>query len=172
MCIRDSLTVDRGGTSLQLTLQMHAALALLASRVLSKNTAVASKQLKRCLLYTSPPGSVRIRATYEKSSATFESDAYDPASSKITEQYQNLEGRSLEYVMEPDGQLAHFMGLDDLLANRSVAENIPSWMNGLSSAARIPKDGIEVGQKSVSYTHLDVYKRQEWEDDGHADDPL
>ena len=94
-----------------------------------------------------PPGSVRIRATYEKSSATFESDAYDPASSKITDQYKNLEGRSLEYVMEPDGQLAHFAGLDDLLANRSVAENIHSWMNGLSSAARIPKDGIEVGQK-------------------------
>jgi hypothetical protein len=94
-----------------------------------------------------PPGSVRIRATYEKSSATFESDAYDPASSKITDQYKNLEGRSLEYVMEPDGQLAHIVGLDDLLANRSVAENLHSWMNGLSSAARIPKDGIEVGQK-------------------------
>src|ERR1700683_1620433 len=100
-----------------------------------------------------PPGSVRIRATYEKSSATFESDAYDPASSKITDQYKNLEGRSLEYVMEPDGQLAHFAGLDDLLANRSVAENLHSWMNGLSSAARFPKDGIEVGQKWSTERH-------------------
>jgi hypothetical protein len=94
-----------------------------------------------------PPGSVRIRATYEKSSATFESDAYDPGGSNIPDQYKNLEGRSLEYTIEPDGQLVHLAGLDDLLANRSVAENIHSWMNGLSSSARVPKEGIEVGQK-------------------------
>jgi hypothetical protein len=94
-----------------------------------------------------PPGSVRIRATYEKSSATFESDAYDPGGSNIPDQYKNLEGRSLEYTIEPDGQLVHLAGIDDLLANRSVAENVHSWMNGLSSSARIPKEGIEVGQK-------------------------
>ena len=94
-----------------------------------------------------PPGSVHIRATYEKSSATFESDAYDPGGSNIPDQYKNLEGRSLEYTIEPDGQLVHLAGIDDLLANRSVAENVHSWMNGLSSSARIPKEGIEVGQK-------------------------
>jgi hypothetical protein len=94
-----------------------------------------------------PPGSVRIRATYEKSSATFESDAYDPAGSNIEDQYKNLEGRSLEYTIAPDGQLSHIAGIDDLLATRSVAENVHSWMNGLSSVARIPKEGIEIGQK-------------------------
>ena len=100
-------------------------------------------------------GSVRIRATYEKSSATFESDAYDPASSNVADQYKNLEGRSLEYTVEPDGQLSHIAGIDDLLTNRSVAENVHSWMNGLSSAARIPKGGIEVGQKWSSERPID-----------------
>ena len=94
-----------------------------------------------------PPGSVRIRATYEKSSATFESDAYDAAGSHIADQYKNLEGRSLEYTIEPDGQLSHIVGVDDALANRSIAENVHSWMNGLSSSARVPKEGIEIGQK-------------------------
>jgi hypothetical protein len=94
-----------------------------------------------------PPGSVRIRATYEKSGATFESDAYDPAGSNIADQYNNLEGRSLEYTIEPDGQLSHLAGVDNLLKDPAVAENVRSWINGISSAARIPKAGIEIGQK-------------------------
>jgi hypothetical protein len=94
-----------------------------------------------------PPGSVRIRATYEKSTATFESDAYDPAGSNIADRYSNLEGRSLEYTIEPDGQLSHLAGADDLLKDPGVAENARSWINGLSSGARIPKAGIEIGQK-------------------------
>jgi hypothetical protein len=102
-----------------------------------------------------PPGSVRIRATYEKSSATFESDAYAPAGSKIADQYKNLEGRSLEYTIEPDGEFSHIAGVDDLLTNRSIAENVHSWMNGLSSAARIPKEGIEVGQKWSSQRSIE-----------------
>src|ERR1700735_88244 len=94
-----------------------------------------------------PPGSVRIRATYEKSTASFESDAYEPAGPTIADQYKNLEGRSLEYTIEPDGEFSHISGIDDVLGNRSVAENVHSWMNGLSYSAHIPKEGIEVGQK-------------------------
>jgi hypothetical protein len=94
-----------------------------------------------------PPGSVRVRATYEKSSATFESDAYDPAGSHVPDQYKNLEGRSLEYTIEPDGQVSHIVGIDDLLKNPAVAEDVHSWMNGLSFGARVPKAGIEIGQK-------------------------
>jgi hypothetical protein len=94
-----------------------------------------------------PPGSVRIRATYEKSSATFESDAYEPAGPNIADQYKNLEGRSLEYTIELNGEFSHISGIDDVLANRSVAENVHSWMNGLSYSAHIPKEGIDVGQK-------------------------
>jgi hypothetical protein len=94
-----------------------------------------------------PPGSVRLRATYEKSSATFESDAYDPAGSTLQDQYKNLEGRSLEYTVELDGTLSHLSGIDDLLSNPVVAENVRSWMNGLSSSVRVPKGGVEIGQK-------------------------
>jgi hypothetical protein len=92
-------------------------------------------------------GSVRIRTTFEKSDAAFKSDAFDLAGSNVQDQYKHLEGRSLEYTMEPDGQVSHITGIDDLLANPVVSENVHAWMNGLSFGARLPQGGIEVGQK-------------------------
>src|ERR1700689_5519296 len=38
-----------------------------------------------------PAGSVHIRATYEKSDSSFQSDAYDPASANLEDQYKHLE---------------------------------------------------------------------------------
>src|SRR6202035_2965857 len=61
-----------------------------------------------------PAGSVRIRATYEKSDASFQSDAYDPASANLEDQYKHLEGRWLEYTIDPDGNVSHISGIDDL----------------------------------------------------------
>ncbi len=94
-----------------------------------------------------PAGSVHIRATYEKSDASFQSDAYDPASANLEDQYKHLEGRWLEYSIDPDGNVSHISGIDDLLANPVVAENVRLWINGLSFGPRIPKGGVEVGQK-------------------------
>src|ERR1700722_3901742 len=71
-----------------------------------------------------PTGSVHIRATYEKSDASFQSDAYDPASANLEDQYKHLEGRWLEYTIDPDGNVSHISGIDDLLANPVVAENV------------------------------------------------
>ncbi len=65
----------------------------------------------------------------------------------MQDQYKHLEGRSLEYTIEPDGQVSHITGIDDLLANPVVAQNVHSWMNGLSFGVRLPKDGVEIGQK-------------------------
>jgi hypothetical protein len=94
-----------------------------------------------------PAGSVHIRATYEKSDASFQSDAYDPASANLEDQYKHLEGRWLEYTIDPDGNVSHISGIDDLLANPVVAENVRLWINGLSFGPRIPKGGVEIGQK-------------------------
>jgi len=94
-----------------------------------------------------PAGSVRIRTTFEKSDAEFKSDAFDLAGSNVQDQYKHLEGRSLEYTIEPGGQVSHITGIDDLLANPVVAQNVHAWMNGLSFGARLPKSGIEVGEK-------------------------
>ena len=92
-------------------------------------------------------GPMRLRATYEKSSATSESDAYDPQSTAVENQYNRLEGRSMEFTVEPDGKLSDVKGLEDMLTNPSAAQTVRSWMAGLSSSAGFPPKGIAIGQK-------------------------
>jgi len=92
-------------------------------------------------------GPMRIRATYEKSSATSESDAYDPTSASLADQYNRLEGRSMEFTLEPDGRIVDVKGLEDMLSNPSAAQTVRSWMAGLSSSTGFPQEGIEIGQK-------------------------
>jgi hypothetical protein len=118
----------------------------------SKSTQSVSLILRLDVLYTPPAngeaaGSVRVRTTFEKSDAAFKSDAFDLAGSNVQDQYKHLEGRSLEYTIEPNGQVSHITGIDDLLTNPVVAQNVHAWMNGLSFGARLPKAGIEVGEK-------------------------
>jgi hypothetical protein len=93
------------------------------------------------------PGTMRLRATYEKSSATSESDAYDPTTAALADQYNRLEGRSMEFTVEPDGKIVDIKGLEDMLSNPSAAQTVRTWMAGLSSSAGFPQQGIEIGQK-------------------------
>lgn len=92
-------------------------------------------------------GRIRLRATYEKSDATSETDAYDPAAAALADQYARLQGRSVEFTMEPDGKLSDIGGLDDILSNPSTAPSVRSWMTGLVSSAGFPAGGIAIGQK-------------------------
>lgn len=92
-------------------------------------------------------GKVRLRATYEKSAAKSESDAYDPQAAAFEDQYGRLEGRSLEFTIEPGGKLSNLKGIEDVLANPSAGGAARSWMSGLSSGAGFPKKGIIVGEK-------------------------
>jgi hypothetical protein len=93
------------------------------------------------------PGPMRLRATYEKSAATSESDAYDPNSAALEAQYNRLEGRSMDFTVEPDGKITDIKGLEDMLNNPSAAQTVRSWMAGLSSSAGFPAAGIAIGQK-------------------------
>ena len=92
-------------------------------------------------------GPIRLRATYEKSSAISESDAYDPSSAAAVDQYNRLEGHSMEFTVNPGGQLTDVHGLDELFSNPSAAQNLRSWMTGLSSSTSFPPAGIAIGQK-------------------------
>jgi hypothetical protein len=92
-------------------------------------------------------GAVRLRATYERSSAQSEADAFDPAASSLADQYARIEGHSIEFTIEPDGQLANFYGLEDVFPGRSAAPPALSWLNGFFSASGFPPNGIAIGQK-------------------------
>lgn len=95
-------------------------------------------------------GALHLRATYEKSTATAESDAYDPAAAAIENQYGLLEGRSIEFAIDAAGNLTDVKGLDEVLDDPSAAQTVRSWISELSSGAKIPREGVAVGQKWTS----------------------
>jgi hypothetical protein len=92
-------------------------------------------------------GAVRLRVTYEKTGATTESDAYDPAADAIENQYNRLQGRSMEFTIEPTGEVSKITGLDDVFSNPAAAATVHAWINGLSASAKLPREGIAIGQK-------------------------
>ena len=93
------------------------------------------------------PGAARLRATYDKASAATETDAYDPAAAARDTQYNNLQGRSVEFTIEADGKISHITGLDEAVSNPSAAAAVRAWINGFSPSANLPAEGIAVGQK-------------------------
>src|SRR5271156_1386440 len=98
---------------------------------------------------------VRLRATYEKASATSESDSYDPDAATLVDQFNKLEGRAVEFTIDADGKLSHVAGLDQLLANPVASNTVRSSMAGLSASALFPKEGIVIGQKWTSERPLE-----------------
>src|ERR1700723_1956582 len=92
-------------------------------------------------------GTIRLRATYEKASATSETDSYDPGADSLVDQFDKLEGRAVEFTIDADGKLSHVAGLDKLLANPVASSTVRSSMAGLSASALFPKEGIVIGQK-------------------------
>jgi hypothetical protein len=101
------------------------------------------------------PGPVRLRATYETSEATAESDAVNPGAASPEDQYKRLEGHSIEFTIGPGGVTSDFQGLDEIFPNRSDAEPMLTWARGISAGAGFPNRGIEIGQKWTSERELD-----------------
>ncbi|MGA8035592.1 MAG: hypothetical protein WA823_16655 [Candidatus Acidiferrales bacterium] len=98
---------------------------------------------------------VRLRATYEKSDAVLESDSYDPGAAAVQDQYEKLQGRAFQFTIEPDGKVSGVTGIDDVLANPASASAVQSWMNGLASTSKFPREGIAIGQKWTDDRPLD-----------------
>jgi hypothetical protein len=102
---------------------------------------------------------IHFRATYEKSEASSESDAFNPSSPSLADQYARLEGLSVEFTLQPDGKLADFKGLAAAPPNPIDADRMlspvlspgpslgPSSASTLSPASSFPRDGIAIGQK-------------------------
>ena len=95
----------------------------------------------------SAPGTTRFRATYEQSRVDSQSDAFDPAQASPYGVYARLEGRSLEFTVEPNGDLANLVGLEDIFPDRAAAQSALSWFGPLFSGSGLPFGGIEIGGK-------------------------
>jgi hypothetical protein len=89
--------------------------------------------------------SVRIRTTYEKSSATSTADTYDPETERVEAQYRNLEGQSFEFMLDGSGNVMHMSGFQESAGDSSTAA-MHAWVGQLAAGAGAPRDGIVVGQ--------------------------
>ncbi|HXA77242.1 MAG TPA: hypothetical protein VNV41_08920 [Candidatus Acidoferrales bacterium] len=108
----------------------------------------------------SPGGQVRFRATYEKSSAESESDALDLAASSFADQYDRLEGQSVEFTLQPTGEFTDFQNVGAAAPGRptagqpasgqSASEPALALVQGLFLGGDIPQKGVVIGQKWTS----------------------
>ena len=99
---------------------------------------------------------VRLRATFDKSSATSENDAVDPSTPSLASRYARIEGHSVEFTLAPDGQLTGFKDLKEIFPDSAAAQPIISWLSALSPDVGMPANGVRVGEKWKSEHPLEA----------------
>ncbi|MGA3293668.1 MAG: hypothetical protein ABSE45_06760 [Candidatus Acidiferrales bacterium] len=92
------------------------------------------------------PALARLRATYEKSHAESESDAFDSEAASLDDQYRRIEGQSIEFTLDPSLQITAIKGVEDIFPDRSAAAPVLAWLNGLFETG-FPAEGVAIGQK-------------------------
>jgi hypothetical protein len=92
------------------------------------------------------PGGIRLRTTYEKSTASVRSDTFDPAASQTSEQYHKLEGKVVEFTLDASGKVKYVAGLEGIVDSEKAAQSAREWIAQLSASAGAPPEGVLVGQ--------------------------
>ncbi len=95
----------------------------------------------------SAPGSIRLRTKYEKSTAHVTSDTFDPAAAATEEQYQNLEGKVVEFTLDANGKVISVLGLEEIVDGEKTVQAARDWIAQLSAGSGAPAGGVIVGQK-------------------------
>lgn len=91
--------------------------------------------------------SVRLRLTWDESHADAISDALDPTIGDPAVPFKELQGQSVEFTLSPNGALADFKGLEDVLPGGMPPPESVAWIASLAAASGFPRGGIEVGQR-------------------------
>lgn len=81
---------------------------------------------------------LRLRTTYEQSSARVQSDTPDPQAETIIKQYEQIEGRSIEFTLGADGNVSAVSGLEGILSDQNAIQAAQQWMAQLSAGGSAP----------------------------------
>lgn len=92
------------------------------------------------------PGGIRLRTTYEKSTANVHSDTFDPAADETSEQYKSLEGKVVEFTLDAGGSVKYVSGIEGIVESEKAAKSAREWIAQLSASAGAPPGGVSVGQ--------------------------
>lgn len=98
---------------------------------------------------TAPDG-IRLRTTYEKSTANVSSDTFDPAADETQQQYEKLAGKVIEFSLDAAGTVKSVSGLEGVVDGEKAAKAAGEWIAKLDASTGAPRGGIIVGQKWVS----------------------
>jgi hypothetical protein len=80
-----------------------------------------------------PAAAMRLRMTYEKSSATIQTDGFDPTAQAIQDQYQSLQGHAVEFALDASGKVIDISGGDDVFSTPQAARDAQAWVAQLSA---------------------------------------
>jgi hypothetical protein len=112
----------------------------------SKSEVALTATLRMEVLPAEPGAPLRVRTTYEKSSAKATSDSFDPALAVLEEQYRKLEGRAVEYSIDAQGKVVANSGLAGLFPDEQSAAAAREWFSQLASGVELPVEGIVPGR--------------------------
>jgi hypothetical protein len=96
------------------------------------------------------PGDIRLRITYEKSTANLRSDSFDPAANETRDQYQALEGKVVEFTIDAAGKIKSASGIEGIVSGEKAAQAARDWIAQLNAGTGAPAGGVAVGQKWTS----------------------
>jgi len=94
----------------------------------------------------SAPGGIRLRTTYEKSTASVRSDTFDPAAAETQDQYKKLEGKSVEFTLDATGKVKSISGLSGIVEGEKASQSAGQWIAQISASAGAPAGGVAPGQ--------------------------
>jgi hypothetical protein len=98
----------------------------------------------------SAPGGIRLRTTYEKSTASVRSDTFDPAAADTEEQYKKLAGKVVELTLDAAGKVKYIAGIEGIVDSEKASQSARDWVAQLSASAGAPPGGVSVGQTWIS----------------------
>ena len=90
---------------------------------------------------------IRLRTTYEASTAYVTSDTFDPAAEATEEQYRKLQGKVVEFTLDANGKVILVAGLEDIVEGQKAAQAAREWIAQLDAGQGVPAGGVTVGQK-------------------------
>jgi hypothetical protein len=94
-----------------------------------------------------PPGSLRIRTTYEKSAASVRSDTLVPGAEAIQDEYHKLEGKAVEFTLDAHGNVVSVSGLENVVGGEKASKAAREWIAQLAAGPGAPAGGVTIGQR-------------------------
>ena len=93
------------------------------------------------------PDGIRLRTTYEKSTASVRSDTFDPDAAQSQAQYEKLQGKVVEFSLDATGNVKSVLGLEGVVDGEKAAQVASDWIARLNASSGAPSGGVMVGQK-------------------------